>query len=190
MGGGFGRQGARRSRWLQLLWGCASTPSHRPSLVLASPPHTPPGVPRRRCSLARSGCRRLPGSVGTRGGGAEGRAGLWRARAVRRGRGGQGGGWRETERAVYGGKLARFLSLGTFMRFEGRKWRHLETEALPSPQPASDRPGLWPLPREGALLCGETVLRLFDARRSQCVAFCATPMLFPVFCWFGVCVCV
>lgn len=40
----FGLQGTQRSRWLQPLWVCVSTPSHHPSLVLASPPIAPTPV--------------------------------------------------------------------------------------------------------------------------------------------------
>lgn len=112
----FGLQGARRSRLLQPLWVCASTPSHCPSLVLASPQ-----LPR-RSSLARFGCRQFPGSIGTRGGGAEdvlvsGGPGI----STEATEGEEAA--RERQKEQFTEKHAHSLSLETFLKFKGCKWR-------------------------------------------------------------------
>lgn len=85
-GWGVWATGRPRSRLLRPLWVCTPSPSHSPSLVPASPSCPP------RNSLAQRGYRRFPGGAGTRGGGAEGRPGLWRAWSLRRGPRGRGGG--------------------------------------------------------------------------------------------------
>lgn len=115
----FGLQGTRRSRWLQPLWVCASTPSsHHPSLVLASPPIAPTLF---SCPVRVSAVSRQHWHEGRwRGGPSWSLKGLeslqrpWRARRRLE---------RDRKNSLRGNTL--ILSLWKHLKLKGCEWRHL-----------------------------------------------------------------
>lgn len=149
----FGLQGTGRSRWLQPLWVCASTPSHHPSLVLASPPPIAPTLfscPVRVSAVSRQHWhegRWRGGPVLVSGGPGISAEAMADKEAAR-----------ERQKEQFTEKHAHSLSLETFLKLKGCEWRHLNG-GTPLPPACLRMPRSLATPEGGSLvLQRETML--------------------------------